>query len=164
MNNILHTFIMGIANRIKIIAEENDLSLRKLSLSIGKTSGYLSVIIRKNSEVGSDALTNILHAFPEYNLEWVLTGKGKKLKKEDVPKKYTPEDIKPTSNENLLVDPIYLQEYIDNKIESSLKTHSEKTSSELAKLTDKLNAIVGIAEIDAEIMETIIKVASLKKA
>lgn len=73
---------MSVTERLKIIADENKLSLRKLSISLGKTPGYLSSSINKDTAIGSDVLANILVIYPKYNIEWVLTGEGEKLKKD----------------------------------------------------------------------------------
>lgn len=161
MSKNLHKNIMSVASRLKLIADENGLSLRKLSVSIGKTEGYLSVSLRKDTEVGSEALANILHKYPQYNIEWVLTGKGEKLKKDvknadsdfqDVKfnkKKYTEETIHFYENE--IVPRLKIQEKLNSKFESAINI-----------LDNKVSGLIGLAEIDSELILAMQKLTKFK--
>ena len=74
---------MSILNRISIIQEDSNLSERAFELSINKTSGYLNMMRKRNSNPGADVLAIILKVYPKYSAEWLLTGEGEKCKKTD---------------------------------------------------------------------------------
>lgn len=55
-------------------------TLGKFSLKTGVDKATLSKIINKGSVSGFDKLANIINAYPQVNVEWLLTGKGEPLK------------------------------------------------------------------------------------
>jgi len=72
---------MEIVDRILEIQKEVTKSQRSFELSIGKTSGYFNVIRRNKSTPGVDLILKIIEIYPEYNLNWIMTGKGEKYNK-----------------------------------------------------------------------------------
>jgi len=51
----------------------------KFEKVIGKSEGYLSGAIKKNSSIGSEVLLEVATMFPEVSLEWLITGRGNML-------------------------------------------------------------------------------------
>lgn len=72
---------MEIVDRILEIQKEVTKSQRSFELSIGKTSGYFNVIRRNKSTPGVDLILKIIEIYPEFNLNWIMTGKGDKYNK-----------------------------------------------------------------------------------
>ena len=69
------------ATRLRQLAEFKGLSIRKLEKKIGASNGLIGNAIMKNRDIQSKWMSIIIEIFPEINAEWLLTGKGKMLKK-----------------------------------------------------------------------------------
>ena len=67
---------MGIIDRIKQFADFKQISIRKFCELAGVASGGFI----KVKSVGSESLLKIFTAFPDINLEWLITGQGSMLK------------------------------------------------------------------------------------
>ncbi len=72
---------MEIVDRILEIQKEVTKSQRSFELSIGKTSGYFNVIRRNKSTPGVDLILKINEIYPEFSINWIMTGKGDKYNK-----------------------------------------------------------------------------------
>lgn len=82
-----------------------------LEKALGKSFGYLSKALDRDSAIGSDVLLSLHEAFPDLNLEWLITGKGDMLKQPStqeasgdiIPLSHpkTPDKIYPMSEFNL---------------------------------------------------------------
>lgn len=55
----------------------------KFEKAIGKSDGYLSNALKKNSSIGSDVLLDIRTMFPELNIDWLISGEGNMLKEDE---------------------------------------------------------------------------------
>jgi phage repressor protein C with HTH and peptisase S24 domain len=82
--------------RLKEYIEAKNISNRAFERSIGLSNGAFATQLKRGGSIGADKLENILHEYPDLNLEWVLTGNGKMYKseplhtvKEDEPLPYT---------------------------------------------------------------------------
>ena len=64
----------AIMERIKLIASDLGMSGREFSSSIGQSNSYLATEPKKG--IRSDVLTKIIINYPQYNINWVLTGNG----------------------------------------------------------------------------------------
>lgn len=62
--------------RIKELCKDLDITERAFSLSIGKSSGYLS---NPGQSITTKVMNNILFKYPKVNMNWVLTGTGSKF-------------------------------------------------------------------------------------
>lgn len=51
----------------------------KFEKAIGKSEGYLSGAMKKNSSIGSDVLLEIRTMFPELNIDWLISGEGQMI-------------------------------------------------------------------------------------
>lgn len=67
---------MEIHGRIKQIIEEKDLSISKFERIIGAGQNAVSTCLRRHSSVSHEVLIGIAKNFPEYSLDWILTGKN----------------------------------------------------------------------------------------
>lgn len=72
MNNILQ--------RITEISEIEGVSISKIEQKIGASKGVLYKAIQKNTDIQSKWIVLIVENFPMYNAEWLLTGRGEKIK------------------------------------------------------------------------------------
>lgn len=68
--------------RIKQYIDYKGLSNKKFEESVGFSNGAFASQLKNERTIGVDKLENILNEYPEINSEWILTGKGKMLKKE----------------------------------------------------------------------------------
>lgn len=68
---------MSVKKRIKIFIEEENLTVTAFEGSINASNGYVNSI---SKSIGIDKLELIVEKYPNLNLEWLLTGKGKMLK------------------------------------------------------------------------------------
>lgn len=62
-----------IQERIKQFIDVKNISVREFCRIIGVSPSFLA----RDAEISSDKLLNIINAFPEIFIEWLLTGKGK---------------------------------------------------------------------------------------
>lgn len=72
MNNIL--------DRISQIADLEKISIGKIEQKISASKGVLYKAIQKNTDIQSKWVIAIAENFPQYNPEWLLLGKGEKLR------------------------------------------------------------------------------------
>ncbi len=70
-----------IKSRLLLFVNNKKISKREFCRQIGVSHTYLN----DTAEIGSDKLEVILSSFPKLSLEWVLTGEGEMLKKDDMP-------------------------------------------------------------------------------
>lgn len=99
------------------------LSARQFDLSIGASNGYTLRMQKNSASIGSDVIENILKAYPQLNVVWLITGKGEML------------------NEELILDydklPQEKQREIEKIIESKIR---EKQEEELKRLLKEVTA------------------------
>ena len=69
-------------DRIELIANDNERSIRAFEMKIGISSGYIYQMKKNKGNIGIDVITNILETYPKYNLEWLITGNGEIYKNE----------------------------------------------------------------------------------
>lgn len=106
---------MGIIDRIKQFADFKQISIRKFCELAGVASGGFI----KVKSVGSESLLKIFTAFPDINLEWLITGQGSMLK-----------------SANPVADNKFAMELIEKKDEriEELIRENERKEQELAEL------------------------------
>ncbi len=76
MNRVLSAFIR--------ISENEDIKISQLEKKIGASKGVLSRALSNNSDIQSKWLLSLIENYPQYNIEWLLTGEGKMLRKKEV--------------------------------------------------------------------------------
>ena len=112
--------------RLYQLAEYLKISVRNLEVSSGLQRGNISNI-SENGTIGSDKLSKIYAAFPQVNLEWLITGEGEMLKSKHHKKK----DKSKKKNKKQIVG---LQ--VVNPLNPQMGDHSEK----IQHLEQQLNA------------------------
>ena len=118
------TFIMGtkqkssaVRDRLIALCEALELSRREFSISIGRTSTYVTSL---NNDITSGVLNDILIIYPQVNIMWLITGKGEKF--------ITPE---PT-------DALFQHLKEENK---ELRIRNEELNREIGKLQEQIKEI-----------------------
>ena len=69
--------------RIKDFIDFKGVSVRKFEETTGFSNGAFASQFKNNKTIGVDKVENILHAYPEINPDWLLTGNGQMLKNGD---------------------------------------------------------------------------------
>lgn len=72
---------MNTKERLKSYCKSVGLTVKEFEVSIGASNGYVNSI---SKGIGEDKLSIIIEKFPNLSIEWLLTGKGKMLKEEEV--------------------------------------------------------------------------------
>lgn len=70
---------MSIIDRIKQIIDYKQISTRRFCIEIGVANGFMD----KVKDVGSDKVLKILNTYTDISPEWLITGNGKMLRKEE---------------------------------------------------------------------------------
>jgi len=69
-------------DRIKQIIENEGISTRAFEIKISASNGLIRKAIANNSDIQSKWILPIVDNFPQYSIEWLITGKGEMLKSE----------------------------------------------------------------------------------
>ncbi len=77
---------MSLLKRLQELVENEKISLTYLEQKIGASKGVLSRAVKKNTDIQAKWLIEIVENYPQYNTEWLLTGKGEMLKEPERPK------------------------------------------------------------------------------
>lgn len=65
---------MEFIDRLKLFIKSKGLGQTKFEERVGFSRGYISKV---KTSIGADKLSNIVEVFPDLNLDWLITGKGK---------------------------------------------------------------------------------------
>lgn len=79
-----------IGDRLTVFIDHLNISTRAFEMKAGLSNGLIGKVISKNATLGSDKVLKILYAFPELNLEWLMTGKGELLRSDIKVGEYKP--------------------------------------------------------------------------
>ncbi len=66
---------MVIHDRLRQIISDKNISISKFERIIGAGQNSVSTCLRRQSSIGHEVLIGIAKNFPEYSLDWLLTGK-----------------------------------------------------------------------------------------
>lgn len=69
-----------ILTQIKKIAENEGIAITTLEKNLGASKGVLSRAINNGTDIQSKWIMAIVENYPQYNSEWLLTGKGNMIK------------------------------------------------------------------------------------
>lgn len=72
----------NIVERIDKIAEKQGIAITKLEAEIGASKGVLSRALKNGTDIQAKWLSAIVENYPQYNPDWLLTGKGSIFKKD----------------------------------------------------------------------------------
>ncbi|MEA4916373.1 helix-turn-helix transcriptional regulator [Proteiniphilum sp.] len=67
---------MEFIERLKLFIKSKGLGQTKFEELVGFSRGYISKV---KTSIGADKLSNIVEVFPDLNLDWLITGKGKMI-------------------------------------------------------------------------------------
>ena len=113
--------------RLQEFLKENGLSARQVSLALGKPGGYLSNAFNACSSISVDVISQICEMYRELSPNWLLTGRGNKVLKEDIL-----EEPCDSYSKNTPIDAL-----IDKKIDEKVLELEKKWIS-MMKANDKL--------------------------
>lgn len=69
-----------ILTNFSIIAKNEAISISALEMKIGASKGVLSRALKNNTDIQVKWLIALVENYPDYNTEWILTGKGPMLR------------------------------------------------------------------------------------
>lgn len=75
---------MSIVKRIKELSDNEGIKITQLEEKIGASKGVLSRSLKNNTDIQSKWVTLIVENYPQYNAEWLLTGKGLMISKKEI--------------------------------------------------------------------------------
>ncbi|SNR16521.1 S24 family peptidase [Tenacibaculum jejuense] len=75
---------MSTIDRIKILADHEDIKITALEKQIGASKGVLSRAFNNKTDIQSKWLTKIIENYPHFDSLWLLTGKGSMLVRENL--------------------------------------------------------------------------------
>lgn len=133
MENILH--------RVLQLADKEGIKITALESKIGASKGVLSRAIKKNTDIQTKWIVEIVENYPHYNSEWLLTGKGSMLKEEK-------EDIYSQKEDILHIRKEVSPYNIDNK--SSEEVINKLKDDKIALMQEKMNLIIENADLKTE--------------
>lgn len=90
-----------ILERIKKIAEYENMRFSALEASIGASKGVFSRALANGTDIQSKWLVHLIENYPQYSSEWLLAGKGEMLKKDvlkDSIENYLPKELEDITN------------------------------------------------------------------
>jgi len=76
-----------ILDRISEIAAHEGITIGALERNIGASKGVLSRAIDKGTDIQAKWIVQVVENYPQYSAQWLLTGEGSMLKKDEVPGK-----------------------------------------------------------------------------
>lgn len=115
-------------DRLMQFIKYSGLSARKFDLSIGASNGYTLRMSKNRASIGSDVLENILKAYPDLNVVWLLTGEGPMLKSQEQEEIFDFDSLPPEK-----------QKEIEQIIESKIRERQrEELKDLLREVTDEM--------------------------
>ena len=72
--------ILSIVDRLDSVRKKEGLNKSQFEKKLSKSTGYLNMLVKRGSNPGSDVLAIFSKSFPNYCLEWLITGEGEMLK------------------------------------------------------------------------------------
>ena len=75
---------MSTIDRIKVLADHENIKITALEKQIGASKGVLSRAFNNKTDIQSKWLTKIIENYPHFDSLWLLTGKGGMLVKSDL--------------------------------------------------------------------------------
>ena len=76
-----------ILENISVLAEKEGITIGALEKKIGASKGVLSRAIDKGTDIQAKWIVQMVENYPQYSAQWLLTGEGSMLKKDEVPGK-----------------------------------------------------------------------------
>ena len=107
---------MDIIDRLQQLIEYQDMTVSAFARAIGVPDQSIrGIVVQRRNKPGFDLIVKIVHAFDWLNADWLITGRGEMIKKDE-----------PTQNvsakESILMD--YIKEK-DKKIEKLIEEKTE---------------------------------------
>lgn len=92
----------SLMKRIKILADNEGMSVTAFEAAIGASKGVFSRALANGTDIQSKWLLNVVENYPQYSTDWLLTGKGEMLqganKTEDRAETYLNAELEGVSN------------------------------------------------------------------
>lgn len=100
--------------RMLDIVKDLGYSERKFELSINKSNGYINSMRKRNGSPTVDVLHDIVDKYPQYNINWILTGEGHMRVVDDMVAEHSTPYLKGSNVEQAIVK--LIDKVIDEKV------------------------------------------------
>ncbi len=133
--------ILSIVARMDVIRKLEHLNKSQFEKKLLKSTGYLNMLVKRESNPGADVIAEFCRAFPDYSLVWLLTGEGNMRKDAEEAEKIGRND-QDTEIQKIRIDLKALSEGITKNFEvlSEAMMQSLLMQRKVLGFTDKLNA------------------------
>lgn len=121
---------MSTIDRIKLMADHENIKITALEKQIGASKGVLSRAFNNKTDIQSKWLTKIIEQYPQYNSLWLLTGKGEML-----------------FNENQMEENAALLEKINSVPDNIFKLKTDHEISKQEVPLYNIEAVAGLVEL-----------------
>lgn len=113
---------MSTLKRIKEYIDLKGINIKRFEESVGFSNGAFASQLKNDKTIGVDKLENILSVYSEINPEWLLTGKGSILKKNE--------------NEQLLIQHIHTPSYKERISDDEIPVYNIDAAANLKTLLE----------------------------
>lgn len=122
-------FMCKILTRIQELSQAEGITIGALEKKIGASKGVLSRAIAKGTDIQAKWIEVLVDNYPQYNTEWLLTGKGSMLKNDTA----TPSEA--------TVQPIYQPRSPEKKVDNQIiNLYDFEATAGLRELLDNRHA------------------------
>lgn len=137
----------NILQRISQVSEIEGVTISKIEQKIGASKGVLYKAIQKNTDIQSKWLVAFVENFPQYSVEWILTGKGEMF----VGEKTVATGLAASSKKDEFIKQLEASKELYKKQYESLKSEIALRDLENKQKLDKITEIV---ETHLELFQT----------
>lgn len=132
---------MCVRDRLKAYLKHKKISQGAFAESIGASAGYVNAI---SKGIGSDKIPIIRAAYPDLNIDWLLTNEGSMLKTTDQPVSQGGNDVTPPKAETNNLDTMERMKFFE-----ALERRDQEVSR-LITIIEKMQGITQGAESAAQ--------------
>lgn len=125
-----------ILKRIREYLLHRNLSFNKFEISLGVSHGSISNAWKRQKNIGSNVIENILEIYPEVSAEWLLRGEGDMLNNNDNSELIQKDSTDENLNEELILQTLHffnfqktseLQTFLSQSLDSNSVNTLEQT-------------------------------------
>lgn len=144
-----------IINRLERARQHLGMSINKFETVLGLSSNSFGAAVRKNRDMSTKVVQAFSEYFPNFNMEWIVTGNGEMLKKNEINSFSELNSVAERPSEYKKEDPfeLLLKMYLDKE---SIKMKIEEVVEEkMHSLEDDFEKTLG--KLDPKLLNKMLK-------